>query len=278
MSRPQVRIPGVEVPSEDVQGDIEMGVREDEEEEVESVNEDEPEGGEEEVEQSAPQLTFIGYLKSPIVELLVGSGDGQTLLTAHQALLVQSPYFAGLVSELVENMRSKTIPLETEDLDAMGCFLQYLYTGEYYPKVLGDGKLESDKGGQTTDENGEQLLKHAKVYSLAGKFGVDELKSLALLKVHRVSAGARAEIAYARYVYANTPPTDVTIRKPIATFWGMRAYTLRHEAEPEFKALCLEHPTFGFDVLSYVLDRTEKKGGDKAAEEPKSSRKRPRAT
>ena len=61
MSRPQVRIPGVEVPSEDVQGDIEMGVREDEEEEVESVNEDEPEGGEEEVEQSAPQLTFIGY-------------------------------------------------------------------------------------------------------------------------------------------------------------------------------------------------------------------------
>ena len=55
----------------------------------------------------------------------------------------------------------------------MGCFLQYLYTGEYYPKVLGDGKLESDKGGQTTDENGEQLLKHAKVYSLAGKFGVD---------------------------------------------------------------------------------------------------------
>lgn len=54
----------------------------------------------------------------------------------------------------------------------MGCFLQYLYTGEYYPKVLENGQLESDKGGETTDEDGEQLLKHAKVYSLADKFGV----------------------------------------------------------------------------------------------------------
>jgi hypothetical protein len=37
---------------------------------------------------------FIDYLKSPIVTLLVGSGEYATILTAHQALLVQSPYFA----------------------------------------------------------------------------------------------------------------------------------------------------------------------------------------
>lgn len=47
---------------------------------------------------SAParRLTFIDYLKSPIVEILVGSGDEPTLLTAHQGLLTQSPYFASL--------------------------------------------------------------------------------------------------------------------------------------------------------------------------------------
>jgi hypothetical protein len=32
------------------------------------------------------------------------------------------------------------------------------------------------------DESGEQLLKHARVYTLAGKFGVDALKALALSK------------------------------------------------------------------------------------------------
>ena len=36
---------------------------------------------------------------------------------------------------------------------------------------------------------------------------------------------------------------------------------LRHDAEEEFRAMCLEYPQFGFDVLSRVLDQREKKGG-----------------
>ena len=48
---------------------------------------------EEEVEDLPPRTTFIDYLKSPIIGLLVGQGDEQALLTAHQALLTQSPWF-----------------------------------------------------------------------------------------------------------------------------------------------------------------------------------------
>jgi hypothetical protein len=55
---------------------------------------------------------------------------------------------------------------------------------------------------------------------------------------------------------------------------------LRHEAEEEFKRMCLEFPQFGFDVLSLVLDAKEKKGGDKEKEKEevgsKSARKRAR--
>lgn len=47
------------------------------------------EGGEAE-----PRPTFISYLTSPVVTLIVGSGENETILTAHQALLVQSPFFA----------------------------------------------------------------------------------------------------------------------------------------------------------------------------------------
>lgn len=47
------------------------------------------EGGEEE-----PRTTFISYLTSPVVTLIVGSGENETILTAHQGLLVQSPFFA----------------------------------------------------------------------------------------------------------------------------------------------------------------------------------------
>lgn len=49
------------------------------------------------------QVTFIDHLKSPVVELLIGEGEDQTLLTAHQALLVQSPFFEDACSQFSDN-------------------------------------------------------------------------------------------------------------------------------------------------------------------------------
>jgi hypothetical protein len=43
------------------------------------------------------------YLKSPIVELVVGQGEEQTILTAHQAILIASPYFAEAVEKFGES-------------------------------------------------------------------------------------------------------------------------------------------------------------------------------
>lgn len=39
------------------------------------------------------RVTFVDHLKSPIIQLLIGEGNEQTILTAHQALLVRSPFF-----------------------------------------------------------------------------------------------------------------------------------------------------------------------------------------
>lgn len=128
------------------------------------------------------------------------------------------------------------------------------------------------------DDTGDQLLKHARVYTLADKLGLPDLKTLSHSKIHRISSTASAEIAYARYVYSHTPAADATIRKPVASFWGQRSHVLRHEAEKEFKQMCLEFPQFGFDVLSFVLDAKERRGTDREGrgEEPKSGRKRAR--
>lgn len=52
--------------------------------EMETVNDPEP----------VPERTsFISYLTSPMVTLIVGSGETETILTAHQALLTLSPFF-----------------------------------------------------------------------------------------------------------------------------------------------------------------------------------------
>ena len=175
--------------------------------------------------------------------------------------------------------QSRRIPLPSESLDAVGCFLQYLYTGEYFPRKLDDlAALEPDPAVPSIDDTGDQLLKHARVYTLADKLGLPDLKTLSHSKIHRISSTASAEIAYARYVYSHTPAADATIRKPVASFWGQRSHVLRHEAEKEFKQMCLEFPQFGFDVLSFVLDAKERRGTDREGrgEEPKSGRKRAR--
>ncbi|MCJ1400971.1 hypothetical protein MMC11_004182 [Xylographa trunciseda] len=275
MAEPEVRIEGFQAVVDEALQDIEMAGEDDAE--VLEV-EDAANGDGADLEDAgqvgtSARTTFVDYLKSPIIELLVGQGEDQTLLTAHQALLTKSPFFADAVAQFSDEATTRRIEFANEDLDAVGCFLQYLYTGEYFPKKIGDA-LESDPAQSMNGDDGEQLLKHAKVYTLADKLGVMELKSLAHSKVHRVNSTARGELAYARFVYANTPRTDSTIRKPIASFWGQRSHVLRHEAEDDFRALCLEYPEFGFDVLSFVLDARERKGVEA---EPKSGRKRARA-
>lgn len=100
------------------------------------------------------------------------------------------------------------------------------------------------------DETGDQLLKHARVYTIAEKFGMDKLKGLASSKIHCVNSTAKGEITYARYIYQYTSKDDTTVRAPVANFWATRSHTLRAEAEDEFRSLCLEFPQFGYDVLS----------------------------
>jgi hypothetical protein len=133
----------------------------------------------------------------------------------------------------------------------MGCFLEYLYTGDYFPRrVAGTRNLERDASVPEVDETGDQLLKHARVYTLAETFSLPGLKSLASSKIHCVNSTAQGEIAYARYIYANTQKDDTAIRGPVVNFWATRSHTLRAEAEDEFRQMCLEFPQFGYDVLS----------------------------
>lgn len=45
-------------------------------------------------------LTPPSFLTSPIVEIVVGEGEHETVLKAHQALLIQSPFLSERVQKL----------------------------------------------------------------------------------------------------------------------------------------------------------------------------------
>ncbi|KAI5298757.1 hypothetical protein KEM55_002980 [Ascosphaera atra] len=221
------------------------------------------------------KLTFLDYLKSPIVELIVGQGDAKTTLTAHRDLLSESPYFREALSgqDASEPVRAQPhapahtpnasdqrtpsqqqqhkVELPDESVEAVGCFLQYQYRGEYNASSSSgdDEDNEDDRSPPAPDDAGEQLLRHARVFFLASKFGHDELKRLARHKIHRIESTPRGEIAYARFIYANKSADAWELRRPAANFWAANDH-LRDEVREEFRATCLEFPEFSYDILS----------------------------
>ncbi|KAI1823537.1 hypothetical protein F4861DRAFT_509761 [Xylaria intraflava] len=226
-----------------------------------------------------PRTTFVTYLSSPMVSLIIGTAENATILTAHQALLAKSPYFAEACAAFTSDGSPRHVELQHEDIDAVGCFLEYLYTGDYFPKRLPgpDRVLEPDPSLPAVDETGEHLLRHARVYSIADKFGMEKLKGLASSKIHCVNSTAKGEIAYARYIYQYTRKDDLTMRTPVINFWATRSHTLRAEADDEFRSLCLEFPQFGYDVLTRVLDdKLKREKPVKVASSNGPVRKRPR--
>lgn len=192
------------------------------------------------------------------MDLAIGSGAETTTLHAHQALLTKSPFFAEACAQFSEGAPARRIEMPNDDIDAAACVLEYLYKADYFPTLTGQ-TMDYDPSVPHPDNDGIALLRHARVYTLAQRFGLQELSQLAHKKIHLTQSTAKGEIAYARFVYRETSPDDGDIRRPVAAFWAQRSHVLRHDAEQEFKRMCLEFPQFGFDVLSLVLDAQEKR-------------------
>ncbi|KAJ5591756.1 uncharacterized protein N7459_002125 [Penicillium hispanicum] len=221
-------------------------------------------------------LTPPSFLTAPVVEIVVGQGENETVLTAHQPLLLESPFLSEFVDRF-EASGPRRIHLPDDNVEAFGCFLQFQYTRDYTvnPPETPTGSREPEGD---TDQSGEKLLQHARIYTLAEKLGLPTLKSLAHTKIHRVNGTPSGELAYARYVYTHTPANDITIRRPVASYWASRGHILRQELDEEFKKLCIEVPEFTFDVLTISMDRKEKSSHAEADSSVKgSARKRLRS-
>lgn len=114
--------------------------------------------------------------------------------------------------------------------EIFSCVLEYLYKGDYYPRLLHnkrrnsweleDAQDSNNYGGRGSVEStihhsgvGGVLLKDTVVYCTAEKFGLDELKRLALRK-QGLQSGIQIDVIIrsARFAYDNTPDTDSRLR------------------------------------------------------------------
>ncbi len=187
-------------------------------------------------------------LTSPIITLVVGREP--RIFAAHEDVLSLSPFFtAALKGQFYESSAKRvalpdeysTPSLETSqqpltgvrrrrDPQIFSCILEYLYKGDYYPRLLFNKRHASfelqdaqdlqNLGGRGSVEStvdipgaGGALLKDTVVYCAAERYGLDELKRLALRK-QGLQSGITVDVILrsARYAYENTPDSDSKLR------------------------------------------------------------------
>lgn len=174
------------------------------------------------------QLAGSPHLTSPIVTIIVGRE--QRLFAAHEDVLTHSPILAVVLKDQTPGTDGKKVDLLEEEPEIFSCVLEYLYKGDYYPRLLHDKRRnaweledakESEKnGGRGTGHStiylsdvGGDVLRDTAVYCAAEKFGLEDLKRLALRK-QGMHTGIQVDVILrsARYAYDHTPDTESRLR------------------------------------------------------------------
>jgi len=187
---------------------------------------------------------------SPIVTLTVGH-EGR-LFAAHEDVLCQAPFFEKVLRGNYLDAQNKRIALPEEEPEIFSAVLEYLYKGDYYPRLLhnkhrNSWELEDSqprratphtsptiydspnigggRAGQTPQTPsaveatvylssiGQHLLRDTVVYCAAERYGMEELKRLALRKQGLQSGiDVGTILRSAQYCYAHTPDSDSRLR------------------------------------------------------------------
>lgn len=176
----------------------------------------------------SPPTTTGSPLNSSIITMVVG--PDQRLFAAHEDILGRSPSFAHLLKDQFLDNHAKRIELPDEIPEILSCILEFLYKGDYYPRLLHDkrrntwdledaqeptkkdGRRNSDATVYILDAGGD-VLRDTAVYCAADKYGLDDLKKLSLRK-QGLQSGIQVDVILrsARYAYEHTPDTESRLR------------------------------------------------------------------
>ncbi|KAJ5105940.1 hypothetical protein NUU61_003287 [Penicillium alfredii] len=157
-------------------------------------------------------------------------GQDQRLFAAHEDVLSVSPYFGAALKEQFLKDGAKQLALPEEEPEILSCVLEFLYKGDYFPRLLHGKRRDSwylenahdihNTGGRGSSEAtffhpavGDVVLRDTVVYCTAEKYGLEELKRLALRK-QGLQSGIPADVILrsARFAYDNTPDSESRLR------------------------------------------------------------------
>lgn len=122
-------------------------------------------------------------------------GRDQRIFAAHEDVLCASSWFQQVLSEQYpDDQGGKRVHLPDDEPEIFSSILEYLYKGDYYPRLVHNKRRNSWEIEQLDDARGSiettvyhhaidgDILKDTVIYCTAEKYGLEELKRVALRK------------------------------------------------------------------------------------------------
>lgn len=162
---------------------------------------------------------------SPIVTLIVG--QDRRVFVAHEDVLSRSPFFYTVLrDQFVGDEVDKVLGLPDEEPEILSCVLEFLYKGDYSPRLLRNKGRKSFRLEDAQDDNNPHgratillsavngvVLRDTVVYCAAERYGLETLQKLALRK-QGLQRGIPVDVVLrsARYAYDHTPDSESRLR------------------------------------------------------------------
>ncbi|MCJ1286488.1 hypothetical protein MMC26_005834 [Xylographa opegraphella] len=179
----------------------------------------------------------------------------------------QSPVLKTMCSEAFQEASSGVLELSDHIVADLDRLLDYLYRGDYTdvaasssvitPQEAMSSALVSyaNRGKQAEDEDQSVPLRHARMYAIGDRYGIDSLKDLAKLKfvttVYKDGASSGTFPKLLEYVYTSTPDSDRGLRDHIQHICGLSAKILM--MHQDVIDLMLAVPTVAVDMNKGLL-------------------------
>jgi hypothetical protein len=137
---------------------------------------------------------LYSQMTSAIVTLIIG--PEQRIFAAHEDVLCTSPFFQNaLRGQFMDSSPNKRVALPDEEPEVFSSLLEYLYKGDYSPRLIHNKKRNSweleapSVEGRSPGDSivyhhstDGDLLKDTVIYCAAEKYGLEDLKRIALRK------------------------------------------------------------------------------------------------
>ncbi|KAF8437750.1 hypothetical protein BGX38DRAFT_923521 [Terfezia claveryi] len=204
---------------------------------------------------SPPNATFF---ESPMITLL--AGPTKRRFWAHKDVLCTVPFFRSCLEASFLDTHTNVIELPEDDPDAVGAMVSFLYSEEYFPRIMrthGARALEVLPAGQQHSRS-----VHIYVHALAEKYAIAGLRELSFRKIFLIDASDLDFLQFLREVYIVTPPTSkLRYANRMEEYWVLglheRLKEMRAQHPQELNQFLIACPEFTLDLvwsLSYAVD------------------------